>query len=206
MLGIRSPSVFVPLDPYVRESLALTSTYSESNKHLDDFDDLDDFCTAAAVDPPHTFDSLLRQAEYSSSGPISPLHRPWVNRALSNHSYSSYGTKYKPVSQKVRPVPTYMPNPEAIVFKPIKVGVLPRLTTSPRPLAEFIPTERLTNERLERMLKSIPSQFLWPAEIDLMVDVLVRREKAIAFCDNERGVLSRSHYPDYEIPVIEHTP
>ena len=206
MLGIPSPQFAAPLDPYVRESLSLTTAQSKAENYIEEFDELDDFCTAAAVDPPSTFDSLLRQAEYSSLGPISPLFRPWVNRALSNHTYGSYGTKYKPVSQKVRPVPTYMPNPEAIVFKPINVGVLPPLTNCPRPLAEFIPTARITSERLERMLKSIPSQFLWPAEIDLMVDVLVRREKAIAFCDNERGVLSRSHYPDYEIPVIEHTP
>ena len=215
VLGISQFSPVSPsVDAYVAESLAISVSsvsldkLSASDSASDeDYDGFDDLCTAASVDPPESFDTLLRMAEYASSSPtVSPLPRPWVSRALSTHEFSAHGTKYKPVAKKVRPVPTYMPHPEAIVFKPIDVGELPPLPTSPKPLSEFVPTERITRERLQKMLSTIPAGFLWPAEIDLLVDVIVRREKAIAFCDNERGVLSRKIFPDYEIPVIEHTP
>lgn len=173
---------------------------------VNDFDESDSLAVAAVVDPPESFDFILRMAEYASGSSVAPLSTPWVRRALSRHSFESCGAKYKPVARKVRPVATYMPNPAAVVFKPIEVGVLEPLTTNPRPLAEFVPTERLSHERLARILSTVPDGFLQSVEIDLLVDVLVRREKAIAFCDNERGVLSRVHFPDYEIPVIEHTP
>lgn len=179
---------------------------SESYSILDGGDDSEALAVAAVVDPPECYDYLLRMAEYASAVPIAPLPTLWVSRALSEHSYASYGAKYKPVSHKVRPVPTYMPNPAAVVFKPIVIGDLEPLTTSPRPLSDFIPTERLSHERLTKILSTIPAGFLRSVEIDLLVDILVRRERAIAFCDNERGVLSRAHFPDYEIPVIEHTP
>ena len=56
------------------------------------------------------------------------------------------------------------------------------------------------------MLKTIPEGFLSPREIDLLVFIIRNCETAIAFTDAERGTFSRKYFPDYQIPVIEHTP
>ena len=56
------------------------------------------------------------------------------------------------------------------------------------------------------MLKTIPEGFLSPCEIDLLVFIIRNRETAIAFTDAERGTFSHKYFPDYQIPVIEHTP
>jgi hypothetical protein len=56
------------------------------------------------------------------------------------------------------------------------------------------------------MLATIPEDFLSDREIDLLIFVVRTRDKAFAFNDAERGTFSREYFPDYEIPVIEHTP
>ncbi|KIP01284.1 hypothetical protein PHLGIDRAFT_80760, partial [Phlebiopsis gigantea 11061_1 CR5-6] len=114
--------------------------------------------------------------------------------------------KYKPVDRKVRPVPTYMPNSSAQVFKPIPIEDPEPLPHHPIPYAQIIPTARLSRERLDRILGTVPDGFLSSAELDLLAHVLVLRENALAFDHGERGVFSRLYYPDYEIPLIEHTP
>ncbi|KDQ50926.1 hypothetical protein JAAARDRAFT_86906, partial [Jaapia argillacea MUCL 33604] len=113
---------------------------------------------------------------------------------------------YKPVHRKVRPVPTYMPNLSAQVFKPVKLPELPPLLFHPPPLSEFKPTDRLTRDRLDLMLKTIPEGFLRPQEIDLLIYVLDNRQAALAFTDEERGFFSSEYFPDYEMPTIEHIP
>ena len=112
----------------------------------------------------------------------------------------------KPVDRKVRPVPSYMPDPNGQVLKRVIIPDLMPLPFSVPTLSKFIPTERITLERLELMLKTIPEGFLLPDEIDLLVYILRNRDQSIAFTDAERGTFSREYFPDYEIPVIEHTP
>jgi hypothetical protein len=56
------------------------------------------------------------------------------------------------------------------------------------------------------MLKTIPEGFLSPYELDLLVSVIRTCEAAIAFTDAEQGTFSCKYFPDYQIPVIEHTP
>jgi hypothetical protein len=56
------------------------------------------------------------------------------------------------------------------------------------------------------MLATIPKGFLLTHEIDLLAFVIKTRELAFAFNDAERGTFSCKYFPDYEIPVIEHTP
>ena len=56
------------------------------------------------------------------------------------------------------------------------------------------------------MLKTIPEGFLSSYEINLSVFIIRNREAAIAFTDAERGMFSRKYFPDYQIPIIEHTP
>ncbi|KAF8222967.1 hypothetical protein L208DRAFT_1319487 [Tricholoma matsutake] len=52
----------------------------------------------------------------------------------------------------------------------------------------------------------VPKDFLSEQEIDLLVYVLSSCEKALTFCNAEQGMFSQEYFPDYEIPVIEHTP
>ncbi|RDB15415.1 hypothetical protein Hypma_004284, partial [Hypsizygus marmoreus] len=108
--------------------------------------------------------------------------------------------------RKVRPVPSYMPEAATQEFKPVIIPQLPPLSLNPLPLDEFVPTRRLTRERLDMILTSVPAGFLQPREIDLLVDILKNRDQALAFDDSERGTFSPEYFPDYEIPVIEHTP
>ncbi|THU80245.1 hypothetical protein K435DRAFT_617487, partial [Dendrothele bispora CBS 962.96] len=114
--------------------------------------------------------------------------------------------KYKPVHRKFRPVPTYMPNPEAQQFKPLPKPVPIPLPRNPPPYQELEFGTIVTKEWLEMMLSKIEPGLLTPKEINLLAFVLVRREKAFAFEHYERGTFSPEYYPDYEIPTIEHTP
>ncbi|KAF9800795.1 hypothetical protein IEO21_10295 [Rhodonia placenta] len=71
---------------------------------------------------------------------------------------------------------------------------------------EFRPTERLTQDRLNTIIDTVPEGFLTSAELDLMVYIVDNCQQAIAWSDSERGTFSREYFPDYEMPVIEHTP
>jgi hypothetical protein len=136
-----------------------------------------------------------------------PLLTPWTRRALTYESCPlQTRTKYKTVDKKVRPVPSYMPDPSGQVFLPVIIPLLPPLPLDPPLLTEFLPTKRLTENRLAKILSSVPKDFLRPREIDLLVFVLKTRERALAFEDSERGTFSKKYFPDYEIPVIEHVP
>ncbi|OSX64602.1 hypothetical protein POSPLADRAFT_1133956, partial [Postia placenta MAD-698-R-SB12] len=99
-----------------------------------------------------------------------------------------------------------MPNPSAQKFKPIDVSNLPPLPTNPPSRFEFRPTERLTQDRLDAIIDTVPEGFLTSAELDLMVYIVDNCQQAIAWTDSERGTFSREYFPDYEMPVIEHTP
>jgi hypothetical protein len=114
--------------------------------------------------------------------------------------------KYKPVSKKVIPVSTQNPDHSAPSYKDIHVPPRERLPTYPRPLHQFESTGRLTQERLEMILKNQPKGFLSDDELALMVEVLARNNRALAFDDSERGTFSREHFPDYVMPTIPHVP
>lgn len=99
-----------------------------------------------------------------------------------------------------------MPDPAGQVFEPIVIPELAPLPLDPPFLADFEPTSHLTQEHLDHMLATIPKGFLSDREIDLLVFVIRTCDMAFAFNDAERGTFSREFFPDYEIPVIEHTP
>ena len=52
----------------------------------------------------------------------------------------------------------------------------------------------------------IPEGFLGPEEVALLGLVVSMREDAFMFTFEEKGYFIREYYPDYEIPVIRHTP
>lgn len=99
-----------------------------------------------------------------------------------------------------------MPDPSGQVFRPVIIPSLPPLPLDPPAVQDFVPTQRLTLDRMEKILSSVPKGFLRPRELDLLVFILQERQKALAFEDSERGMFSDEFFPDYEIPVIEHVP
>lgn len=160
----------------------------------------------SSLEPPGQYDAFLRQFYYTAPANTTPRESPWVDRALGPNLTSAPVKRYKPVDRKVRPVPSYMPNPSAQTFKPIPSPELEPLPLEPPSLANFEPSERLTRERLQIILETVPSGFLNAREIDLLVFVLKERQFALAFTDAERGTFSPRYFPDYEIPTIEHVP
>ena len=158
--------------------------------------------------PPESYDEIMRQALYAAPEGSTPLYTPWTNRVLENEkNYQSCGArKYKPVHRKVRPVPSYMPDAKGQEFKPIPLPEILPLPLDPPSITNFKCTGRLTKDRLDKILSRIPEDFLKPREIDLLAHVLQTRQMALAFDDEERGTFSSKYFPDYEIPVIEHTP
>ena len=98
------------------------------------------------LDPPETYDTLLRTLAYAAPLEARPIQSPWTNRVF-NESYSSSLTvrkKYKPVDRKVRPVPSYMPDPGGQIFKHVEIPELPSLPLATTALIKFTPTERIT--------------------------------------------------------------
>ncbi|KAJ7187500.1 hypothetical protein GGX14DRAFT_383527, partial [Mycena pura] len=65
---------------------------------------------------------------------------------------------------------------------------------------------RITRDRLEAMLAKIKPNTLTESETNLIAYVVIAREYAFAWNFAEKGFFSREYYPDYEYPVIEHTP
>ncbi|MBW0570049.1 hypothetical protein O181_109764 [Austropuccinia psidii MF-1] len=54
------------------------------------------------------------------------------------------------------------------------------------------------------MINFGPSGWLSEEETNLLKNVILQREKAIAFCEEERGVLKHSYGKPYKIPAISH--
>ncbi|EMD37676.1 hypothetical protein CERSUDRAFT_73522 [Gelatoporia subvermispora B] len=165
----------------------------------------DELLLVSQLFPPRSYDYLL-QTVRATLPRSEPVASAWVSRAFAVYEGSVSGTRYKPVSKKVRPVPTSMPNLSAQKFKAIMVGELPSLTTNPSPWRKFEGSERISRGQLEEIIATVPEGFLSEAELDLMAHVVIKNEKAIAFTDAQRGTFSREYFPDYQIPHIEHMP
>jgi len=159
------------------------------------------------LEPPETYDFILQNIVHSAPHTSCPLSTPWTRRALIYESNPlQMRTKYKTVDKKVRLGPSYMLNPTGQTFLPVIIPLLPPLPLDPPHLASFLPTKRLTKDRLSKILSSVPKDFLQSREIDLLVFVLREQELALAFEDSECGTFTDKYFPDYEIPVIEHIP
>jgi hypothetical protein len=183
-------------------------------------DEFSKFDSLLDIIPPPEYDSLIYS--YTSLQGLYPtncLSSPWTDCVLTSNffqfsfaSRQKVGTgglpkcKYKPVDQKVQPVPTYMPDPQAQEFKDIPPPVLTILPVHPINYRQLDFGKRVTLERLETMLKTIEKGVLMEDEINLMAFVIVKRESAFAFNYAEKGFFSQEYFPDYEIPTIEHIP
>ncbi|RYE25652.1 MAG: hypothetical protein EOP45_04585, partial [Sphingobacteriaceae bacterium] len=119
--------------------------------------------------------------------------------------YRSFGTKYKSVEKKVKPVNA--PMPQYLNF-PLQRPTLSRdpydtpLIKNP---PEFIETNRTTTERLKQCNFG-PEGWLSDEEWKLFLHILVLREGAVAYCEEERGLFKHTYGLPYVIPIIKHEP
>ncbi|MBW0477809.1 hypothetical protein O181_017524 [Austropuccinia psidii MF-1] len=117
----------------------------------------------------------------------------------------SNAAKYKSVLKKVRTVNEAMPQ---YLNPPLERPELSRdpyeTHLSPNPPL-FIETLEVTEERIS-IINFGPSGWLSEEETNLSKNVILLREKDIAFCEEERGVLKNSYGKPYKIPVISHEP
>ncbi|KIY61308.1 hypothetical protein CYLTODRAFT_363075, partial [Cylindrobasidium torrendii FP15055 ss-10] len=111
---------------------------------------------------------------------------------------------YKRVGQKIKPVSGTFPQ-EARVERRIPEDPIKSLPILPTHPPEFIPTAKLTKERMAEFQLS-KDNFLLPEEVKLFQHILQLNEEALAFEDQDRGTLKQSYFSDYIMPVVPHTP
>ncbi|MBW0534912.1 hypothetical protein O181_074627 [Austropuccinia psidii MF-1] len=113
--------------------------------------------------------------------------------------------KYKSVLKKVRPVNEPIPQD---LNPPLERPPLSRdpyeTPLSPSP-SIFQETFKVTHERLQTVNFGPPG-WLSNEEVNSLKTFITLREKAIAFCEEERGLLKHSYGKPYKIPVIPHEP
>ncbi|KAE8229024.1 hypothetical protein CF326_g6021 [Tilletia indica] len=114
-----------------------------------------------------------------------------------------FNTKRKSVAEKVRalPIASSLPTAAPLRRPPFERDpfVTP-LTPWPPP---FRPTEHLTEERMEQISFGPPG-FLNEAETNLLKWCLALREKALAFCNAEKGLLSAEYADPIRIELVNH--
>lgn len=119
-------------------------------------------------------------------------------------SEEKFALKYKTVDKKVRPVPMMIPE-DMKVKRSFPSDPLGNLPTLPQKAPMFVPTDKVTRERMEKLEEGM-SKDLSEEERCLLKHVILINEKSIAFDENERGTFRRDYFSDYKIPVIDHTP
>ncbi|KAJ3473343.1 hypothetical protein NLI96_g13043 [Meripilus lineatus] len=113
--------------------------------------------------------------------------------------------KYKPVHLKIKPINAALPDKfrirREITGDPLEH--IPTLNANPPP---FTPSGRYTAERREQLHSDHGSDFLSPAEFDLMDDFMVKHDTAFAWDDSEKGRFKPEYFPPIDFAVVEHKP
>ncbi|MBW0571498.1 hypothetical protein O181_111213 [Austropuccinia psidii MF-1] len=113
--------------------------------------------------------------------------------------------EYKSVLKKVRQVNEAMPQD---LNPPLEIPELSRdpyeTPLSPNPPL-FFETSKVAEERIS-MIVFGPSRWLSEGEINLLKNAILLRQKAIEFCEEERGLLKHSYGKPYKITAILHEP
>ena len=112
--------------------------------------------------------------------------------------------KYKTVDKKVRPVPSWFPE-DMKVKRQFPEDPLRNLSTLPYHPPDFIPTARITQERMDD-LKIDENTDLSAEEKKLLKLIITLNGRSIAFDEHERGTFKNSYFSDYKMPVMEHIP
>jgi hypothetical protein len=95
--------------------------------------------------------------------------------------------------------------PEARIRRKFPHDPLSSMSELPKSPPEFIPTTKLTEERI-KSLEINKDGFLSHEEEQLFKHVMRLNERALAFEDIERGTLKESYFSDYVIPTVDHVP
>ena len=127
------------------------------------------------------------------------------NRTELVDQYLTTKKKYKPVALKTRPLLADLPEKFRIERKIIGDPLADMPPLNPSPPSHFTPGARYTAERRAE-LRARHEHFLWPAELDLMDDMIKNQENTFTWTDNERGSFRRDFFPPVEIPTVPHKP
>ncbi|EIW53127.1 uncharacterized protein TRAVEDRAFT_135218, partial [Trametes versicolor FP-101664 SS1] len=111
---------------------------------------------------------------------------------------------YKPVDRRVKPIPGVFPE-DARVIRQFPENPLDTLPSLPKQPPEFIPTQKITMERIEEM-KINKDGFLWPEEEKLFKHIFRLNERVLAFEESDRGTFREDYFSPYIIPTIPHVP
>lgn len=128
---------------------------------------------------------------------------PTPEESLYGFQFKAFGA-YKRVAQKVHPVPGIYPE-DAKVVRAMPEDPLNSLPPLPIKPPEFLPTAKLTQERIDAMEVN-KNNFLLPEEEKLFKHILRLNEKSLAFEENDRGTLRKDYFSDYKMATIPHTP
>ncbi len=79
---------------------------------------------------------------------------------------------------------------------------MPELSKNP---GTFVPTGRYTEERCAR-LHAKHACWLQPVELDLLDDLMCKKNEAFMWDDSERGSFRRDIFPPVKLVVVEHKP
>ncbi|KAG0139270.1 hypothetical protein CROQUDRAFT_137218, partial [Cronartium quercuum f. sp. fusiforme G11] len=116
-----------------------------------------------------------------------------------------FAAKYKPVDKKVQPVNAAMPQQINLPLQHPPLLQDPYKTPLSKVPPDFVKTSQTTLEHL-KMVNFGPAGWILDEEMRLMLHVLVVREKAVAYCEEERGLLKEEYGLPYVIPVVDHQP
>ncbi|KAF8297805.1 hypothetical protein DL93DRAFT_2037324, partial [Clavulina sp. PMI_390] len=113
---------------------------------------------------------------------------------------------YKPVAKRKRPVAVSLPPMIRAPYQPLPEPLIPELPHHPPDWTKFPYTERLTAERIEKIVSNVEPNFLSHDELSLLIWVVGQNEQAIAWDDDERGTFKSEYFPDYVMETVEHVP
>src|ERR1700692_1973237 len=111
---------------------------------------------------------------------------------------------YKRVDKKIKPVSGTFPQAARVERQFHHNPLRNLITLMPHP-PEFIPSARLTKERMDSL--NINSQgYLLPEEVKLFQHIMNLNQETLAFEETDRGTLKESYFSPYIIPTIPHVP
>ena len=113
-------------------------------------------------------------------------------------------SRYKKAANHVHPIRMTLPEEHCILHR-IPSKPLISLPVLPKYPPDFIPSEKFTKERREKMNIN-PSDFLWPEEEKLVLFLIKAQEEVIAWDQTERGNFRKDYFEPIIIPTVPHMP
>ena len=126
-------------------------------------------------------------------------------RTVYDFTTPALGLKYKPVARKIWPVATTLPEAARPKrrFPEDPLLTLPQISRCPAMPLVF--GSQLMKERWEAF-QLRQKGFLWEEEVNLVFEVLMRNEEALAWDDTEKGKFREDYFDPVVIPTVEHEP